>query len=90
MGLINARPRFALDDETGNLYDYMTGKYLKPEGIVDGFDLALVAQLIAQGQHIDLAIVELAPQAAVIAAVTPAVDPAPDAPVEAAPEQANG
>lgn len=92
MGLINARARFALDDETGKLYDYKTSKYLDAEGVVDGFDLSLVKKLIATNQHIDLAIVELAPQAAIEAAIAPSPAPAPEpepvaeTPVEAAPE----
>lgn len=53
--MINAKPRFGYDEETKKLYDYATGHYIDAEGVVDGWDLGLVAELIKQGMSIEAA-----------------------------------
>lgn len=55
MALHNAKPRFAFDDEQGLIYDYGSGQFLPTEGTFDGWDLALLKQLILAGVSVEAA-----------------------------------
>lgn len=59
MSLINSKPLFALDTDSGELYHYPTKQYLKAQGHfndhVGVWDLAKVKRLIETGQSIEAA-----------------------------------
>lgn len=61
MGLINAKPRFALDVATNQLYDYEAKDYVPTTGKLGenggAWDLAKVADLIRTGQGISTAFI---------------------------------
>lgn len=60
MNLLNSKTRFAVEPDTGRLYDYGHGQAIDAKGMLDegdgGFwDLAHVKALIEAGLHIDAA-----------------------------------
>jgi hypothetical protein len=65
MSLINAKTRFAVEEDTGKLFCYLTARHLEPTGIheaSDGhWDLAKVKHAILNGLHIHTALVEPPP-----------------------------
>jgi hypothetical protein len=57
--MINAKPRFAVDDSDGRVYCYLTNRYFEPTGtkaLPDGtWDLAAVKAGILAGTFVDVA-----------------------------------
>jgi hypothetical protein len=57
MSLVNSKVRFAVDEEDGRVFCYLTGRYFLPTGILtapDGvWDLAKVKAAILAGDFID-------------------------------------